>query len=49
MVQIAQNHRYFKTWRITPCIMILKFHKTTLLTILIYSYIKIEKADVTFI
>ncbi len=43
MVQVTQNHRYFDMWQVTLDIMVLKFHKTTLLTILTYSCIKILK------
>lgn len=51
VVQVAQNHKDFGIWHIT-CIMVLKFHKTTMLTILSYTYIKIEKIekiDMTYI
>ena len=40
VVQVEQNHGDFGTWRINPGIMVLKFHKTTPLTNLTYSYIK---------
>lgn len=50
MDQFTQNH---STWNVTPGIIVLKFHKTTPLTKLTNSCIKILKSltniDVTFI
>ncbi len=36
MVHVTQNHEDFDMCHITPCIMVFKFHKTTLLIILIF-------------
>ena len=38
MVQVSQNQMNFGTWHVTSGIMVLTFHKTTLLTILTLIY-----------